>query len=180
MNWKRRLLMVATAAMVTTALVAGPVSASPMPPHFGSAVKCKYAVTATEGDTWTEARLRILAVIPPVMFANQPGNQVGWRFLVTRTTNGRQLTQIYKSPVQKRVPIGTDSAQFDVMRFKVRAADSNVAVRFRVTLVMFHYNADGSIASRETYELPYYITSIGGIRTVLDLDYCAGMLEQSA
>ena len=176
MNWKRRLSVVVAAVAITSAVLAGPVGASPMPPEFGSAVKCKYTVTQYTDGLWAEAKLRLIAVIPPVMYATENGNEVGWRFLVTRSTDSGPYLKVYKSALQKRVGSTTDSAPFGVMRARIAlpVVAHPELVRYRVTLVMFHYNGDGSVNSRTTHLLSHHIHSFDGIKDNLGLDYCPG------
>ena len=77
----RSSLGAATLMLVALATIAGPVAASPMPPSYGSAVKCIMAITQSTDGQWTEAKLRRVTVFPPVMYAIADGYQVGWRFV---------------------------------------------------------------------------------------------------
>jgi len=167
----------ATLMLVALATIAGPVAASPMPPSYGSAVKCIMAVTQSTDGQWTEAKLRRVTVFPPVMYATADGNEVGWRFILFRSIEGGPYKRIERSRLQKVVGLATDSADFSPLKARITlpVVAHPEMVKYRVRLVMFHYEADGTIHSRTTFDLPNHFYTFDGRRDhELDLTYCVG------
>lgn len=173
----KRLGLSLTAAMLLGAVAAGPAAGGAVvPPEYGSAVKCKYLVTAYEEGEWYRASLRAMVVIPPVMYATEDGNKVGWRFLITRSTDNGPHLRIYKSVTQKRVATTSTPAEFEARRVLIEfpgLEHPNLA-KYRAVLVMLHYNADGSLNTRTEHTLTNVITTFDGVRVDRGLSFCEG------
>ena len=181
MTQLRSLAAALCAATLLVAALAAPAAAGrPVPPEYGSAVKCKFMVTQSVDGLWAEAELRLVAVIPPVMYATEPGNMVGWRFVLRRSVDGAPYLRIHKSVLQRRIPANSENADFSVQKVRIQlpAASDPESVRYQVTLVMLHYNSDGSVHSKTTYLMTHHLDSFDGVKQNQGLPYCEGTATQ--
>jgi hypothetical protein len=157
---RRPVAMAMLFTMVATALIAGPVAAyTPPTSDYGNTVECRYK-TRDQGPSF-DWRLKSLVVTPPVLFANKPHQQVGWRFVVTRSMNygGDPWQVTYTSPIQKRPATPTTAADFDTQRVGVTIpqVENVVSVQYHVTLKLYRYRANGTVKSQTSYLMPYMI-----------------------
>ena len=174
----RRLLFTVAAVVLAALAIPGSAAAGAfVPPEYGSALKCKYRVTEYREGDWYTAALRAMVVIPPVMYATEDGNKVGWRFLITRSIENGPFERIYKSVTQKRVASTATAAEFVARRVLVEPPDVEHPnlVRYRATIVMLHYNADGSLNTRTEHTLTNIITTFDGVRVDRGLTACEGV-----
>lgn len=107
------------------------------------------------------------------MFGTQDDQQLGWRFLVTRSTNNGPYLTTYKGPIQKRIGSPTqegDSASCGLVELpNVQNPD---LIRYRITFKMFRYNPDRSLQTKETDPMPHHFTRFDGVQDDLGLDFC--------
>ena len=161
-------LVAALVMSVATLSIAAPVSAAPALNNYGSTVTCRYQVT-----------LKKLVVTPPTMYGKNGTQLVGWRFIVKRSLDGwnTPFVETYRSPIQKRQATTSTPADFDTMRVGVNvptSVDDQADVWYRVTLKIFRFAPDGSVASSASSKFTDYTTLVAGEYGDSDL-YCAGL-----
>src|SRR3954468_15203005 len=157
---KRLIQSAVVLALAASAFVAGPAAAAtPAPPasNYNNTVECRYRADGT-GPAF-DWRLKKLAVTAPVLYAKKSHQKVGWRFVVTRSMNSSAgpWDVTYRSPVQKASATTTQAANFGTMSVGVQIpkVDNVVSVWYHVTLKLYWYRTDGSVASRTSYLMPY-------------------------
>jgi len=146
------------AALVAVAALAGQVAAATPPTSdYGNTVECRYKAGGP-GPAYN-FKLKRLVVKPPLLYAQNGRQRVGWRFVVTRSVNwGSDPWMVtYRSPVQKSMATTTKPASFDVKSVDVALpnVDNLVAVRYHVTLKLFWYRTDGSVKTKLSYQMPW-------------------------
>ena len=175
---KRSTVLVVVLVMLAAAFVTPTVSAAPAPTH-GSTVNCRYQVTQEGRYGWTEALLKRIAVKPPTIYAKSGTQLVGWQFVVRRSLD-RSYTPwvvVYRSQIQQRVATATTAADFDVMRVGVNVptnVEEQAFVWYKVTLRVFWYAPDGSVASKAKSLFTAYNMHVDGEDIATD-DYCPGL-----
>lgn len=179
MNRSFATLVAALVLSAATLFAASPVSAAPALNNYGSTVTCRYQVTQEGTNGWTEALLKKLVVTPPTMYAKNGTQLVGWRFIVKRSLDrwNTPWVETYRSPIQKRQATTSTPADFDTMRIGVNVptnVEDQQHVWYRLTLKIFRYAADGSVASSASSRFTDYTVHIAGEDFESDL-YCAGL-----
>ncbi|HUR16567.1 MAG TPA: hypothetical protein VMZ33_04735 [Candidatus Limnocylindrales bacterium] len=175
--------MAATIALAAAALpmAAGSVAAGgAQPPDHGAGVRCKYT---TDADTnWAfRTPLRRIAVLPPEIYARTARQTVGWRFLVNRLIDEGENPQwqvTYPSSLQRGSATSTQPANFDTLRVGVtvpRNVEDRRNVTYTVTLKMYWFRADGSVASKASILLDDYTQYLNGENWGGD-DHCPGIV----
>jgi hypothetical protein len=177
------------AASLLTAIVTGAalvmpiasVSAAPAT-DYGSTVICRHRITQEGRFGWTEALLARIAVKPPTIYAKSGTQQVGWQFIVKRSldTWNTPFVVTYRSHVQKRTATTSTPADFVAMRVGVNVPtdlEDQQDVGYKVTLKVFWYAADGSVASSAKSTLTEYRIRVEGEYGAED-EFCQGMARQ--
>ena len=104
-------------------------------------------------------RLNKFVVAPPVVYGNKSPQTVGWRFVVTRATNwgGDPWKVTYRSPIQKASATTTQAAAFTSKSVDVAIpnVDNVTSVWYHVTLKLYWYRSNGTVASQTTYLMPW-------------------------
>jgi hypothetical protein len=182
MNRSFATLVAALVVSAATLIAASPVSASPAPNNYGSTVTCRYRVTEEGTNGWTEALLRKLVVTPPTIYAKNGPQLVGWRFIVKRSLDRWNTPWVvtYRSPIQKRQATTSTPADFARMRIGVTVptnVEDQQHVWYRLTLKIFRYAADGSVASNASSRFTDYTVHVAGEAGASDL-YCEGLARQ--
>ena len=143
--------MTAVIATVASFVLVGPAAAGTPPADYGSSVQCRYRAGGS-GPAY-EWKLKRIVVAPPVLYANNGTQKVGWRFVVRRSLNGENgpWKVTYRSPIQKRTATATQAAQFDTQRVDVAIPEvENVrGVHYHVSLKMLWYRSGGIRAERQ-------------------------------
>jgi len=145
-------------ALAAAAIVAGPVAAATPPTSdYGNTVDCRYKAPGP-GPAY-EFRLKKFVVTPPVLYANSGTQTVGWRFVVTRAKNwgGDPWKITYRSPIEKASATTAQAAAFTSKSVDVAIpnVENVTSVWYHVTLKLYWYKADGSVASQTTYLMPW-------------------------
>lgn len=145
-------------ALVSTAIIAGPVAAATPPTSaYGNTVECRY--TAGGHGPAYDWVLKHLVVTPPKVYAEKSRQTVGWRFVVTRAEwwGADPWKVTYRSSIQKRTATTTMAAAFDTKSVDVKLPDvvNTRALVYQVTLKLYRYRADGSVKSQTSYLMPW-------------------------
>ena len=158
----RRVLGGATlAAVALSSMAAGPAAAyAPPTSDYGNTATCQY--TAPGNGPAFEWRIKKIVVTAPVLHAKHGTQNVGWRYVVTRSeSSGSDPWKVtYRSPIQKASATTTHAAPFTTKSVGVAIPNvENVTfVEYHVTLKLYWYKANGAIQSQTSYLMPYVIS----------------------
>jgi hypothetical protein len=155
---KRLIQSAVVLAFVASVIVAGPVAAATAPTSdYGNTVNCRYRASGS-GPAYDYV-LKRLVVTPPVLYAVKGTQTVGWRFVVTRAEwwGSEPWKVTYRSPIQKRTATTTTAAAFTSKDVDVQLpnVENQRALVYQVTLKLYRYRADGSVASTTSYLMPW-------------------------
>jgi hypothetical protein len=196
--WQFLRIPAVMAVMLTVAAIVvsvAPVAAQPSPavgtatleaagagqPSYGikESPKCRYEATAGGRYGWTEARLRRIAVPPPLLYAVRARQTVGWRFVVQRSIENGPWTVTYRSPIQKSTAYSDRPASFTkmVVDVKLPAVDDKNDVEYRTLMKMFWYRSDGTTEYKVSDLAEYYELFVDGRYEFSD-STCRGEIRQ--
>ena len=169
------------ALLAAAVLVPAPLLAAPLP-NYGSTVNCRYSVTQSGKYGWTEALLKRIAVQSPAVYAKSGTQLVGWQFVVRRSLDRTNTPWVvtYRSHIQKRLATTSTPAAFDAMRVDVNVptdVEWQAFVWYKVTLRVFWYDSDGSVASKDSSLFADYSMHVNGENQGTD-EFCAGLALQ--
>jgi hypothetical protein len=139
-----RVILVVVAALLGTTVVAAPAAAF-SPSGFESKVRCYNRTISGGSSPWPhQLELRRLLVLPPTFY--EESASVGWRFIVSRSSDGLDYAVTYRSPIQR----ATSSSGFTAMGVRVDVPSTwpspdHEAYPYRVDIKAFFYKANGSI-----------------------------------
>jgi hypothetical protein len=155
---KRLIQSAVVLAFAASVIAAGPVAAATAPTSdHGNTVNCRYRAHG-QGPAYDWV-LKRFVVTPPVLYAVKGTQTVGWRFVVTRAERwGSEPWKVtYRSAIQKRSATTTTAAAFTSKDVEVQLPDveNQRALLYQVTLKLYRYRADGSVASKTSYLMPW-------------------------
>jgi hypothetical protein len=136
-------------ALAAGVLVSGPTLAA-QAPWSSSSASCDY-VTDSSG----ERVLNFITVSPPDLYADSGTQQVGWGFVVRRSTNWDvgPWKVTFRSHIQKADATVNQPGAFSAKGVLVHVpnVEDKSAIRYHVTLKMLWYASDGTVSRRITH-----------------------------
>jgi hypothetical protein len=131
-------------ALAAAAIVSGPTLAA-QAPWYPSSADCEY-VTDSSG----ERVLNFIIVAPPDLYAESGTQQVGWQYIVRRSTNWDvgPWKVTFRSHVQKAYATKDQHGYFSNRGVLVHlpSVDDKSSIRYRISLKMFWYASDGTVS----------------------------------
>jgi hypothetical protein len=158
---RRSVSLALLSTVAATIVLAGPVAAATPPTSdYGNTATCRYAAPG-DGPAFNW-RIKKIVVTAPVLYAKSGTQNVGWRFVVTRSESfgGDPWTVTYRSPIQKASATTSQAAPFTTKTVDVAIpkVENITSVWYHVALKLYWYRSNGSVQSQTTYLMPYVVS----------------------
>jgi hypothetical protein len=166
-------------AAVPLALLLGMVAAAPTvasgtpggdPEDYGAFGTCMYRSDASAGEF--QYRLTRIVVSPPTkLYANKPGQMVGWRFKIQQAPMaGLGYQRIFAGKIHTSAATPNQAGIFSSKAAHIPWADpipnfSQMGPFYRAVARFYWYRFDESIQSVEHHLLSPYISYVDGVKT---------------
>lgn len=178
--WARAILLAFVALVVTVSPTLGGTSAPAN--GYGTHAVCRYMSIELSGSTGF--RLKKISVLPPTLYGHEPGQEVGWRFVVKRRYDQSNWygpwKRVFTSSTQKSVASPDVAASFSNRIALIGYVDSvdrwpdGYHTTFRVTATFYWYTAEGAVDASESFAIGVYPVYRDGDYQFTAYDECEG------
>jgi hypothetical protein len=166
MNWKKRIAVVTALSALLLAVGVAPAAAAPVE-DYGATYSCKYKTI--DGTSPAMGDLKRIVVSPPIVFADEFEQTVGWRLVVRRYLDDydTDVTKVTYWRSKIKTAVGYPGEQVVLPRITYWPPDVPASGKwdgssFSTSMKLIWYGQDGSIQRSVLHEFRSAYTFVDG------------------
>jgi hypothetical protein len=166
MSWTKRIAVVTALSALLGAVAVAPAVAAPLE-DYGATYSCRYRTIP--GTSPAMGDLRRIAVTPPIMFADEYGQKVGWRLIVRRYLDDYDTDEYKLTYWRSRIKtaVGYPGEQVVLPKIVYRPPNLPSPSRwdhsyFIASMRMIWYGQDGTVQRSVLHEFRSVYTYVDG------------------
>jgi hypothetical protein len=166
MNWTKRISVAIALSVLTVTVGVAPAAAAPLQ-DYGATYSCRYRTI--EGTSPAMGDLRRIVVTPPIMFADEYEQTLGWRLIVRRYLRDFETdeTKVTNWKSNLKTVVGYQGEQAVLPRIVYAPPDLPAPSRwdhsyFIATMRLMWYAQDGSVQRTILHEFRSSYTYVDG------------------